>query len=68
MSLPYAASAMKQLVRRGSLVVDQGETYLADDMEISEEAQTLRPLHRASCVYRIAFGPRAGQKVLTLYS
>ena len=57
---------MKQLVRRGILVEDQGETYLADDADDSEEARALRPLHRGSCVYRIAFGPRAGQKVLTL--
>ena len=57
---------MKQLVRRGFLVEDQGETYLADADDDSEEARTLRPLHRGSCVYRIAFGPRAGQKVLTL--
>jgi hypothetical protein len=57
---------MKQLVRRGILVEDQGETYLADAEDDSEEARALRPLHRGSCVYRIAFGPRAGQKVLTL--
>ena len=57
---------MKQLVRRGILVEDQGETYLADADDDSEEARTLRPLHRGSCVYRIAFGPRAGQKVLML--
>jgi IclR family transcriptional regulator, mhp operon transcriptional activator len=57
---------MKQLVRRGILVEDQGETYLADDGDDSEESRTLRPLHRGSCLYRIAFGPRAGQKVLTL--
>ena len=57
---------MKQLVRRGILVEDQGEMYLADDVADSEQARTLRPLQRGSCVYRIAFGPRAGQKVLTL--
>ena len=57
---------MKQLVRRGILVEDQGEMYLADDEEDSEQARVLRPLQRGSCVYRIAFGPRAGQKVLTL--
>jgi Putative transposase len=57
---------MKQLVRRGILVEDRGETYLADDEDDSDEARALRPLHRGSCVYRIAFGPRAGQKVLTL--
>ena len=26
----------------------------------------LRPLQAAACSYRIAFGPRAGQKVLTV--
>jgi hypothetical protein len=57
---------MKQLVRRSVLVEDQGETYLDHDDDDSKEARTLRPLHRGSCVYRIAFGPRAGQKVLTL--
>ncbi|MDN8842646.1 transposase, partial [Staphylococcus aureus] len=31
-----------------------------------EEARTLRPLQAAAITYRIAFGPRAGQKVLTL--
>ena len=35
-------------------------------MEDSDAARALRPLHRGSCVYRIALGPRAGQKVLTL--
>jgi hypothetical protein len=48
------------------LVEDQGERYLADDEENSDEARTLRPLQRGSCVYRIAFGPRAGQRVQTL--
>jgi Putative transposase len=51
---------MKQLLRRGILVEDQGETYLADNEDDSEEARALRPLHRGSCVYRIAFGTRAG--------
>ncbi len=45
---------MKQLVRRGILVEDQGETYLADDTDDSEEARTLRPLHWESSVYRIS--------------
>ena len=31
-----------------------------------DEARTLRPLQAAACTYRIAFGPRAGQKVLTV--
>jgi Putative transposase len=50
----------------GILFEDQGETYMADDTDDSDQARPLRPLHGGSCVYRIAFGPRAGQKVLTL--
>jgi hypothetical protein len=38
--------------------------YVADAEGESDDARTLRPLQAASCVYRIAFGPRAGQKVL----
>jgi Putative transposase len=33
----------------------------------SDEARALRPLQAAACTYRIALGPRAGQKVLTLH-
>lgn len=33
-----------------------------------DEARTLRPLQAAAVPYRIAFGPRAGQKVLNLRS
>ena len=43
-----------------------GQTCLADPDEDGEQARTLRPLQAASITYRIAFGPRAGQKVLTL--
>jgi hypothetical protein len=32
----------------------------------SDEARTLRPLQAEACTYRIALGPRAGQKVLTV--
>ena len=39
---------------------------MADNDGDSEEARTLRPLQAAACPYRIAFGPRAGQKVLTV--
>ncbi len=39
---------------------------MADNDDDSEEARTLRPLQAASCTYRIALGPRAGQKVLTV--
>jgi hypothetical protein len=57
---------MKLLTRRGVLVEEEGSTYMADNDGDSDEARTLRPLHAAACTYRIAFGPRAGQKVLTV--
>ena len=57
---------MKLLTRRGALVEERGSTYLADNDADSDEARALRPLQAAACTYRIAFGPRAGQKVLTL--
>jgi hypothetical protein len=39
---------------------------VADSDGDSDEARTLRRLQAAACTYRIAFGPRAGQKVLTV--
>jgi len=57
---------MKLLTRLGVLVEEQGQTYLADNDGDSDEARVLRPLQAAACTYRIAFGPRAGQKVLTV--
>ena len=59
---------MKLLTRRGVLVEEEGSTYMADNDNDgdSDEARALRPLQAAACTYRIAFGPRAGQKVLTL--
>jgi len=57
---------MKMLTRRGVLVEDMGQTWLAEPDADGEEARTLRPLQAAAVTYRIAFGPRAGQKVLTL--
>jgi hypothetical protein len=48
-------------------VEEQGQTYMADNDADSDEARTLRPLQAAACTYRIAFGPRAGQKVLTMH-
>jgi hypothetical protein len=60
------ARLMKMLTRRGVLVEDMGQTYLAEPDADGEEVRTLRPLQAAAITYRIAFGPRAGQKVLTL--
>ncbi|MBS0445725.1 MAG: transposase [Proteobacteria bacterium] len=57
---------LRMLTRRGVLVQEQDSIYVADADGESDDARTLRPLQAASCVYRIAFGPRAGQKVLKL--
>jgi len=59
---------MKLLTRRSVLVEEEkgGSSYLADADADSDEARALRPLQAAACTYRIAFGPRAGQKVFTL--
>jgi hypothetical protein len=56
---------MKLLTRKGGLVEEEGSTYMADDDD-SDDARVLRPLQAAACTYRIAFEPRAGQKVLTV--
>jgi hypothetical protein len=60
------ARLMKMLTRRGVLVQDMCQTWLAEPDTDGEEARTLRPLQAAAITYRIAFGPCAGQKVLTL--
>jgi hypothetical protein len=60
------ARLMKMLTHRGVLVEEMGQTYLAEPDADGDEARTLRPLQAAAVTYRIAFGPRAGQKVLTL--
>ena len=57
---------MKLLTRRGVLVEEEGSTCMADNGGDSDEARVLRSLQAAACTYRIAFGPRAGQKVATL--
>lgn len=49
-----------------AVVEDMGQIYLADPNADGDEARTLRALRAAAITYRIAFGPRAGQKVLTL--
>ncbi len=57
---------MGRCPRRGVLVENMGQTYLAEPDADGEEARALRPLQAAAVTYRIAFGPRAGQKMLTL--
>ena len=54
----------KMLTRSGNLVEEQGVSYIAD-MDADNQ---LASLQTASCTYRIALGPRAGQKVLSLRS
>jgi hypothetical protein len=56
------ARLMKLLTRRGHLVEEQGMTWLAE----TDTENSLASLQAASCTYRIALGPRAGQKVLSL--
>ena len=53
---------MRLLMRKGYLVEEQGMIYLANP----DPESALAPLQQGACTYRIAFGPRAGQKVLTL--
>ena len=62
--LKIITRVMRLLTRQGSLIEEQGMTYLAE----AHTDRALAPLQAASCTYRIALGPRAGQKVLTLQS
>ncbi len=55
---------MRLLTRQGYLVEEQGMRYLAEP----DAHNALTALQAASCTYRIALGPRAGQKVLSLQS
>lgn len=48
------------------LVEEEGSTNTANNDSDLDEARTLSPLQAAECTYRIAFGPRAGQKLLTV--
>jgi hypothetical protein len=57
---------MKLHTRRRVVVEQAGSTCMADNDGDSELARVLRPLQVAACTYRIVFGPRTDQKVLTL--
>ena len=48
------------------IVLTRDSTCMADNDGVSDDARLLRPLQAAGCNYRIAFGPRAGQKVLAV--
>ena len=53
---------VKLLTRTGYLIEEQGMSYLTQ----AESDRALTPLQAAACTYRIALGPHAGQKVLSL--
>ena len=53
---------MKLLARQGYLIEEEGMSYLGD----IDAHSALTPLQAAACSYRIALGPHAGQKVLSL--
>jgi hypothetical protein len=57
---------LRLLTREGHLVEEEGVTYVADTHGIIDPENVLAPLQAASCTYRIALGPRAGRKVLSL--
>ena len=60
---------MRLLTRQGHLIEEQGMA-LGQPLRYLAEIETdgaLTPLQAASCTYRIALGPRAGQKVLSLH-
>ena len=55
---------MKLLTRLGYLVEEQDMIFMAE----TDTDAAMAPLQSAACTYRIAFGPRAGQKVVSLQS
>ena len=56
------ARLMKMLTLLGYLIEEEGNVCIAD----MDADNPLASLQAASCTYRIALGPRAGQKVLSL--
>ncbi len=56
---------LKLLTRLGHLTEEDGIVYLART-DSTDPDNVLAPLQAASSTYRIAMGPRAGRKVLTL--
>jgi hypothetical protein len=56
---------LKLLTRLGHLLEEEGVTYVADGGIIDPD-NILTPLQAASSTYRIALGPRAGRKVLSV--
>jgi hypothetical protein len=56
---------LKLLTRLGHLIEEDGITYLARSESLDAD-QVMAPLQAASSTWRIAAGPRAGRKVLSL--
>ena len=56
------ARLMRMLTRLGYLIEEEGVRYIAG----IDTDNLLASMRAASCIYRIALGPRAGQKVLSL--
>ena len=59
---------MKLLTRLGYLIEEEGMSYMAETETETDTDTAMSPLQSAACTYRIALGPRAGQKVLTMQS
>ena len=57
---------LRLLTRLGHLVEEEGVTYVGDAHGSIDPDNLLAPLQAASCTWRIALGPRAGRKVLSL--
>jgi len=49
---------MRLLIRQGFLIEEQSMTHLAE----TDRDPVLTPLQAASCIYRIALGPRAAHQ------
>ncbi|MEZ5659388.1 MAG: transposase [Burkholderiaceae bacterium] len=53
---------LRMLTRRGVLEQEAGQTWLSDTDSAANEGSAMWPLQAAAVTYRIAFGPRAGQR------
>ena len=62
--LKIITRTMRILTRLEAVIEEPDRTYLAE----TDTDGALRALQAASCNYRIALGPRAGQKALSLQS
>ena len=62
--LKIITRTMRILTRLGAVIEEPDRTYLAE----TDTDGALRALQATSCTYRIALGPRAGQKVLGVRS